>query len=257
MHLAAGPRRPERPRGHPAVLHAVLRRLLPGDLHHAVLRRHPAAGRPQPGGRTCPRSWTGWRPRAPSGSSCRTWPCNSSPSTACRLGRYPLPAARSHHGGRAVGVHRRDPPLVRRAARRAPVQPLRAHRDPCGQRASAWTAIPAHWPERPAIGRPVAGAVLRVVDEGGPAVPPGCTGELLIGGTMASRCYLGEPAPRRHPLRRRSPARASSTAAATWRVFDREGLLHYAGRDDEPDQTQRTPAGTRRRSKPRCCSTPA
>ncbi|MFJ9539249.1 amino acid adenylation domain-containing protein [Streptomyces sp. NPDC101225] len=91
---------------------------------------------------------------------------------------------------------------------------------------------PQRWPERPAIGRPVAGAELRVVDAQGDPVPPGCTGELLIGGTMTARCYLDEPGlddtrfvePPGEGLFYRSGDRA-------W--FDHEGLLHYAGRDDQ------------------------
>ncbi|MFC4465703.1 amino acid adenylation domain-containing protein [Streptomyces xiangluensis] len=91
---------------------------------------------------------------------------------------------------------------------------------------------PGRWPERPAIGRPVAGADLRVVDAQGDTVPPGCTGELLIGGTMTTRCYLDEPAlddtrfveVPGEGLFYRSGDRA-------W--FDGEGLLHYAGRDDQ------------------------
>ncbi|WP_329034034.1 non-ribosomal peptide synthetase [Streptomyces sp. NBC_00178] len=91
---------------------------------------------------------------------------------------------------------------------------------------------PCLWPERPAIGRPVAGADLRVVDAQGDPVPPMCTGELLIGGTMTTRCYLGEPAldgtrfveVPGEGLFYRSGDRA-------W--FDSEGLLHHAGRDDQ------------------------
>ncbi|MFJ6183608.1 amino acid adenylation domain-containing protein [Streptomyces sp. NPDC092295] len=91
---------------------------------------------------------------------------------------------------------------------------------------------PARWPDRPAIGRPVAGAVLRVVDEAGEPLPPGRTGDLLIGGTMAARCYLGDTALNEARfvelpglgLFYRSGDRAS---------FDREGLLHYRGRDDD------------------------
>ncbi|MFD7815702.1 amino acid adenylation domain-containing protein [Streptomyces sp. NPDC059785] len=91
---------------------------------------------------------------------------------------------------------------------------------------------PWQWPERPAVGRPVAGADLRVVDAGGDPVPPGCTGELLIGGTMTTRCYLGEPL--------LNDARFIEVPGAglfyrsgdrAW--FDREGLLHYAGREDQ------------------------
>ena len=51
-----------------------------------------------------------------------------------RLGRYPSPAAGRGHRRRTTDLHRQHPPLVRRAARCAPVQPLRPHRDPCGQR---------------------------------------------------------------------------------------------------------------------------
>ncbi|WSI35852.1 amino acid adenylation domain-containing protein [Streptomyces sp. NBC_01341] len=91
---------------------------------------------------------------------------------------------------------------------------------------------PSRWPERPAIGRPVAGADLRVVDAQGDPVPSMCTGELLIGGSMTTRCYLGEPAlddtrfveVPGEGLFYRSGDRA-------W--FDSEGLLHYAGRDDQ------------------------
>lgn len=91
---------------------------------------------------------------------------------------------------------------------------------------------PARWPDRPAIGRPVAGAVLRVVDGAGEPAPPGRTGDLLIGGTMAARCYLGDTELNTTRfvelpglgLFYRSGDRAS---------FDREGLLHYRGRDDD------------------------
>ncbi|MGW2213037.1 amino acid adenylation domain-containing protein [Streptomyces sp. NPDC001781] len=91
---------------------------------------------------------------------------------------------------------------------------------------------PAGWPERPAIGRPVAGADLRVVDAQGDLVPHGYTGELLIGGTMTTRCYLDDRAADGtrfvdvpgEGLFYRSGDRA-------W--FDADGLLHYAGRDDQ------------------------
>ncbi|MFF3754730.1 amino acid adenylation domain-containing protein [Streptomyces sp. NPDC002018] len=91
---------------------------------------------------------------------------------------------------------------------------------------------PARWPERPAIGRPIAGAVLRVVDEWDEAVPPGCTGELLIGGTMTARCYLGDPAlngTRFVEL----PGLGLFYRSGDRAYFDRQGLLHYTGRDDQ------------------------
>ncbi|MFJ3803391.1 amino acid adenylation domain-containing protein [Streptomyces sp. NPDC090088] len=90
---------------------------------------------------------------------------------------------------------------------------------------------PGGWPTRPAIGRPVAGAVLRVVDEGGLPVPPGVTGELLVGGPMAGRCYLGDPAA--HADRFVDDPELGTLYRTGDRArFDEEGLLHYAGRDD-------------------------
>ncbi|MFB8281291.1 amino acid adenylation domain-containing protein [Nocardia colli] len=89
---------------------------------------------------------------------------------------------------------------------------------------------PMRWPERPSVGRPIDNAVLRVVDEAGLVVPPGAVGELLIGGSMATRCYLGDSGADRFVevagvgLCYRSGDRA---------FFDREGLLHFVGRDDE------------------------
>lgn len=91
---------------------------------------------------------------------------------------------------------------------------------------------PARWPERPAIGRPVAGAVLRVVDEADEAVPPGRTGELLIGGTMAARCYLGDPALNETRFVE-LPGLGLFYRSGDRAHFDREGLLHCTGRDDQ------------------------
>ncbi|MEU2420801.1 amino acid adenylation domain-containing protein [Streptomyces sp. NPDC007851] len=90
---------------------------------------------------------------------------------------------------------------------------------------------PAGWPTRPAIGRPVAGAVLRVVDEGGLPVPPGVTGDLLIGGRMARRCYLGDPAAHRDRFVD-DPGLGVLYRTGDRARFDERGLLHYAGRDD-------------------------
>ncbi|WP_329264537.1 amino acid adenylation domain-containing protein [Streptomyces sp. NBC_01478] len=90
---------------------------------------------------------------------------------------------------------------------------------------------PADWPLRPAIGRPVANAVLRVVDEGGLPVPPGVTGELLIGGLMAGRCYLGDDTPQ-HDRFTDDPDLGTFYRTGDLARFDARGLLHYAGRDD-------------------------
>ncbi|MEV0125878.1 amino acid adenylation domain-containing protein [Streptomyces sp. NPDC050703] len=94
------------------------------------------------------------------------------------------------------------------------------------------TGDPYRWPERPAVGRPVAGADLRVVDASGDPVPPGCTGELLIGGTMTTRCYLDEPdldATRFVEV----PGEGLFYRSGDRAFFDSEGALHYAGRDDQ------------------------
>ncbi|MEV5595500.1 amino acid adenylation domain-containing protein [Streptomyces sp. NPDC052496] len=91
---------------------------------------------------------------------------------------------------------------------------------------------PAQWPERPAIGRPVANAWLRVVDEADAPVPPGCPGRLLIGGPMAAPCYLGDPAldaSRFVEL----PGLGTFYRSGDLARFDRDGLLHYLGRDDQ------------------------
>ncbi|MFI9470965.1 amino acid adenylation domain-containing protein [Streptomyces sp. NPDC052492] len=90
---------------------------------------------------------------------------------------------------------------------------------------------PAAWPARPAIGRPVSHAVLRVVDDHGLPVPPGVTGDLLIGGPMAGRCYLGDD-PAHHDRFVEDPALGTLYRTGDLARFDRQGLLHYAGRAD-------------------------
>ena len=91
---------------------------------------------------------------------------------------------------------------------------------------------PAGWPDRPAIGGPVAGAWLRVVDEADRPVPPECPGDLLIGGLPAVPCYLDDPeltASRFVQLRGAGRFYRSGDRAR----FDRQGRLHYLGRHDE------------------------
>ncbi|WP_079165915.1 SDR family NAD(P)-dependent oxidoreductase [Streptomyces sp. NRRL S-31] len=90
---------------------------------------------------------------------------------------------------------------------------------------------PAKWPLRPAIGRPVSGAVLRVVDDGGLPVPPGTTGQLLIGGVMARRCYLGDAALNRSRFTD-DPEAGTFYRSGDLARFDEQGLLHYVGRED-------------------------
>lgn len=89
---------------------------------------------------------------------------------------------------------------------------------------------PAAWPERPPIGRPVDNAQVRVVDAAGLPVPPGCEGELLLGGTMVTHCYPGAP--------ELNTARFTETDRLWYHSgdrarFDRDGILHYVGRGDQ------------------------
>ncbi|MEV0281951.1 amino acid adenylation domain-containing protein [Streptomyces sp. NPDC050610] len=91
---------------------------------------------------------------------------------------------------------------------------------------------PARWPARPSVGRPVAGAWLRVVDEAGEPVPPGCPGRLLIGGTMVTPCYLGDPALNEERFVK-VPGLGTFYRSGDRARFDRDGLLHYLGRDDQ------------------------
>lgn len=91
-------------------------------------------------------------------------------------------------------------------------------------------ADPMRWPERPSVGRPIDNAVLRVVDEAGLVVPPGAVGELLIGGPMATRCYLGDSGAARFV---EVPGVGLCYRSGDRAFVDRAGLVHFVGRDDE------------------------
>ncbi|NGO70934.1 non-ribosomal peptide synthetase, partial [Streptomyces boncukensis] len=92
---------------------------------------------------------------------------------------------------------------------------------------------PADWPARPAIGRPVANADLRVVDDGGRPVPPGATGHLLIGGPMAAPCYPGDPELNRERFTELPDGDGMFYRSGDLVRVDGDGLFHYAGRDDD------------------------
>ncbi|GAA2935860.1 hypothetical protein GCM10020221_34570 [Streptomyces thioluteus] len=91
---------------------------------------------------------------------------------------------------------------------------------------------PAGWPERPAIGRPAAGARLRVVDDAGQPVPPGCPGDLLIGGPMAAPCYADDEELNRTRFTE-LPGLGFFYRTGDRARFGHDGLLHFLGRDDQ------------------------
>ncbi|MFC7639667.1 AMP-binding protein [Streptosporangium lutulentum] len=87
----------------------------------------------------------------------------------------------------------------------------------------------------PAIGRPVAGTELYVLDDYLEPVPVGVVGELYIGGTGVTRGYQNRPdltADRfvPHPFSDRPGARVYRTGDRV--RFGRDGRLHYLGRND-------------------------
>ncbi|MFE7076775.1 amino acid adenylation domain-containing protein [Streptomyces sp. NPDC057620] len=91
---------------------------------------------------------------------------------------------------------------------------------------------PMLWPTRPAIGHPVANAVLRVSDDSGEPLPPGAVGRLLIGGPMASPCYLGDAELNRSRFTE-LPGHGTFYRSGDLAHFDADGLLHFDGRDDD------------------------
>ncbi|MBH1937591.1 amino acid adenylation domain-containing protein [Streptomyces sp. AV19] len=91
---------------------------------------------------------------------------------------------------------------------------------------------PAGWPERPAIGRPAAGAHLRVVDGTGQPVPPGCPGDLIVGGPMAAPCYADDEELNRARFTE-LPGLGLFYRTGDRARFGHDGLLHFLGRDDQ------------------------
>ncbi|MFF9581058.1 amino acid adenylation domain-containing protein [Streptomyces achromogenes] len=82
------------------------------------------------------------------------------------------------------------------------------------------------------IGRPVAGAVVHVLDERGRPCPPGVPGELWIGGTGVARGYLGQP-----ELTRQRFTDVPAAGGRAYRTGDlarrrADGVLEFLGRLD-------------------------
>ncbi|MFJ7213079.1 AMP-binding protein [Amycolatopsis sp. NPDC098790] len=143
-----------------------------------------------------------------------------------RLGRYPARLRDVVTAGEQLVCT----PAIRRWFAGLPGARLHNHYGPTETHVVSALTLdgdPASWPERPAIGRPVANAVLRVADAAGAPLPPGQVGELLIGGLAANRCYLGEVAPEKFAELPELYYRSGDLAH-----FDRAGLLHFDGRAD-------------------------
>ncbi|MFC9327332.1 amino acid adenylation domain-containing protein [Kitasatospora sp. NPDC057015] len=93
---------------------------------------------------------------------------------------------------------------------------------------------PASWPDRPPIGRPVAGAPVRVLDRLGRPVPRGARGELHVGGAPVALGYLGADGAAGPDGERFTTA---PDGAVTYRTGDlvriADGDLLFAGRADD------------------------
>ncbi|KDN21968.1 AMP-binding protein [Amycolatopsis rifamycinica] len=143
-----------------------------------------------------------------------------------RLGRYPARLRDVITAGEQLVCT----PAIRRWFAGLPGARLHNHYGPTETHVVSALTLdgdPADWPDRPAIGTPVANAVLRVADATGAPLPPGQVGELLIGGLAANRCYLGEAAPEKFAELPELYYRSGDLAH-----FDRAGLLHFDGRAD-------------------------
>ncbi|MFD8533553.1 amino acid adenylation domain-containing protein [Streptosporangium canum] len=87
---------------------------------------------------------------------------------------------------------------------------------------------------RPPIGRPIGATTVHVLDGRGEPLPPGATGELVIGGAGVARGYLGRPALTAAAF---VPDPAGEPGARRYRTGDRarwraDGRLEFLGRLD-------------------------
>lgn len=93
---------------------------------------------------------------------------------------------------------------------------------------------PTAWPELPAIGVPIDGTRITVVDERGDVVTDGVTGEIVIAGNMVGRGYVGRPALTADRFR---PEQAGPPGARAYRSGDLgriepDGTIAWLGRRD-------------------------
>ncbi|WP_168222430.1 non-ribosomal peptide synthetase [Micromonospora sp. HM134] len=97
------------------------------------------------------------------------------------------------------------------------------------------TAAAADWPALPPIGRPIANALLYVLDDRCEPVPPGVLGELYIGGAGLARGYLNQPAA---TAARFLPDPFAGAGQRMYRSGDlarrrSDGTIEFAGRVDD------------------------
>jgi amino acid adenylation domain-containing protein len=93
---------------------------------------------------------------------------------------------------------------------------------------------PSSWPDRPAIGWPIANARIYVLDADGNPAGPGTTGEIAIAGAVLARGYLNRPA---LSATRFVPEPAGPPGARMYRTgdigrIDADGCVHVLGRND-------------------------
>ncbi|MFD0817661.1 non-ribosomal peptide synthetase [Micromonospora zhanjiangensis] len=98
------------------------------------------------------------------------------------------------------------------------------------------TGPPDAWPDRPALGRPLAAVTVHLLDEHGSPVAPGTPGEVFLGGPVVARGYVGRPALTAayflpDPFSGRPGARMYRTGdLAEWTA---DGTLVFLGRIDD------------------------